>query len=101
MSDDVIIPADIAQQIAEILRQNPDPSIQQLAGAVDPPPPVSVPSILQSVTNLVSSGISSSIDPQSISINILSYVSNRLLEILSDTFPTYFAEEISDIIKNN
>jgi hypothetical protein len=100
MSDDVVISGDVAQQVADILKQNPDPSIQQLADVVNPPPPPPVPSILQSVTDIINLGNPVTVSANDTAMGILSYVSNRVNEILSTSVPADFANQIADIVKN-
>jgi hypothetical protein len=100
MSDDVVIPAGVAQQVADILKQNSDPEIQQLADIINPPPPTPVPSILESVTDIINLGNPLTVSGSETAVNVLGYISNRVQEILSSSVPTDFSLQISDIIKH-
>jgi hypothetical protein len=100
MSDDIVITAGVAQQIADILKQSSDPEIQQLADIINPPPPVPIPSILESVTDIINLGNPLTVSGNDTAVSVLAYISNRITEILSLSVPADFAAQITNIIKN-
>ena len=100
MSDDIVITAGVAQQIADILKQSSDPEIQQLVDIINPPPPVPVPSILESVTDIINLGNPVTVSGIDTAVSVLAYISNRLTEILSSSVPADFSAQIVNIIKN-
>ena len=100
MADDVLIPADIAQQVSNILAQNVDPSVQQLATIFDPPPPAVVPTIIERVTDIISLGNPADVLPATTATTALAYVADRTFDILSQIYPEDFCNQISNIIKN-
>jgi len=100
MSDDIVITAGVAQQIADILKQSSDPEIQQLADIINPPPPAPIPSILESVTDIINLGNPLTVSGNDTAVSVLAYISNRITEILSLSVPADFAAQITNIIKN-
>jgi hypothetical protein len=100
MSDDIVVTAVVAQQIADILKQSFDPEIQQLADIINPPPPVPVLSILESVTDIINLGNPVTVSGIDTAVSVLFYISNRLTEILSSSVPADFSAQIINIIKN-
>jgi len=100
MADDVLIPADIAQQVADILSDNSDPAVQQLAAIFDPPPPTVVPTILERVTDIISLGNPSDVAAATTATTALSYVADRVYDILIEVYPQEFCSQLSNIIQN-
>ena len=101
MSDEVVISAEVAQQVAEILLQNEDPAVQELASIINPPPPPPVPSIFESVETIIGLGNPVSISSSDTAVAVLSYISSRVSEILGDSVPADFSAQITNIIKND
>jgi len=102
MANEVVISEDIANQVAEILRQDSDPSVNALADILDPPPTPPVPTIKETIENFIINNNDSANTAQS----IIDYVSNRILEfsefnLSTPNIPLSLTTIISDFIKNS
>ena len=94
--DDVVIPAYLAQQIAYILKQSDDPAVQEIADIIDPPSTLPVISNVDSIINIIN--LEKSVNDTA--NDIISFICDKIYEVLSNRSTSIIAEEISNVIKN-
>lgn len=94
---EIVIPENIAIEVANILRQDADPSHDLLADILDPPPPPVVPTIIETVTEIVG-------DAQKAN-DIVNYIVDRIITMGAvqrdgPNLPSSVTNAVANLIKN-
>lgn len=94
---EIVIPENIAIEVANILRQDADPSHDLLADILDPPSAPVVPTVIETVTKIVG-------DAQKAN-DIVNYIVDRIITmgaVQNDgpNLPSSITNAVADLIKN-